>query len=263
MRKNLMTVLPFLVLFMVAYVQTGCESPDVSGLREQLKELIEVEKANQKDLQEIKKLLGSKEAPTAPAEKAEVVLNIGDGHFKGKKDAKVTLVEFSDFQCPFCGRNARDTMPQLEKEYIETGKVKYVFKDFPLESIHKNAFKAAEAANCAGDQGKYWQMHDKLFQNQRALSGEDLVKYAGELNLNTKEFEKCLDSGKYASKVRENISEGRKAGVTGTPAFFLAYTEGDGSTVKTVDKITGARPFASFKEAIDGLLSSPDKAGSK
>ena len=102
-------------------------------------------------------------------------------------------------------------------------------------------------------------MHDKLFQNQRALSDEDLLKYAGELNLNTGEFEKCVNSGNYANKVRENMLEGQKAGVTGTPAFFLAYTEGDGSKVKTVNRITGAQPYANFKSAIDDLLSSKGK----
>jgi protein-disulfide isomerase len=260
MRKNLMIALPLLFMFVVMYAQTGCEIPDASGIREQLKELIELEKANQKDLQEIKKLLASKGAPApAPAPQENVVLNIDKAPFKGKKDAKVTLIEFSDFQCPFCGRNARNTIPQLDKEYIETGKVKYVFKDFPLESIHKNAFKAAEAANCAGDQGKYWEMHNKLFENQRALSTEDLIKYAGELNLDKAKFEKCLDSGTYASKVRESISEGQKAGVTGTPAFFLALDQGNDSEVKTSKKIVGAQPYANFKSAIDELLSSQNK----
>ncbi len=258
MRKNLIIVLPLLFLFIAICTQIGCQSPDVSGIREELKELIELEKANQKELQEIKKLLGSRGAP-APSQPDNVVLNIDKSPFKGEKEAKVTLIEFSDFQCPFCGRHARDTMPQLDSEYIKTGKVKYVFKDFPLESIHKNAFKAAEAADCAGDQGKYWEMHDKLFENQRALSNEDFLKYAGELNLDKAKFEKCLDSGTYASKVRENISEGQKAGVTGTPAFFLAINEGNDSSVKTSKRITGAQPYANFKGAIDDLLSSQGK----
>lgn len=258
MRKNLIMIVPVLFLFVVLCAQMGCETPDVSGIREELKQLIELEKANQKDLQEIKKLLASKGAP-APAPQESVVLNIDKAPFKGKKDAKVTLIEFSDFQCPFCGRNARDTIPQLDKEYIETGKVKYVFKDFPLESIHKNAFKAAEAASCAGDQGKYWEMHDKLFENQRALGTEDLIKYASELNLDKAKFKKCLDDGTYASKVRESISEGQKAGVTGTPAFFLALDQNNDSEVKTSKKIVGAQPYANFKSAIDELLSSQNK----
>jgi protein-disulfide isomerase len=258
MRKMFLMKLPSLFLIIVLYVQTGCQSPDVSGIREELKNLVEVEKANQKELQEIKKLLGSREAP-APSRPENVVLNIDKSPFKGEKDAKVTLIEFSDFQCPFCGRHVRETVPQLDSEYIKTGKLKYVFMDFPLESIHKNAFKASEAANCAGDQGKYWEMHDKLFENQTALSSEDLVKYATDLNLNTGKFEKCLDAGSHASKIRESISQGQKAGVTGTPAFFLAINEGNDSNVKTVKRITGAQPYANFKEAIDDLLSSQKK----
>ena len=260
MRRDLISIIPILFLLSVFYVQTGCQSPDVSGIRDQLKELIEVEKANQKELQEIKKLLGSRGA-AAPSQAEEVVLSIEKSPFKGDKDAKITLIEFSDYQCPFCGRHVRESIPQLESEYIKTGKLKYVFKDFPLESIHKNAFKASEAANCAGDQGKFWEMHDKLFENQRALSDEDLLKYAGDLSLDTAKFEKCLASGTYASKIRDSISEGQKAGVTGTPAFFLAINEGNDSSVKTSKRITGAQPYANFKGAIDDLLLSQDKAG--
>ncbi len=256
MSKNLMIMVP--LLFLIAYTQTSCQSEDLRGIREELKNLVEVEKGIQKELQDIKAAVGSRQAP-APSEPQNVVLDIDKAPFKGKKDAKITLVEFSDFQCPFCGRHVRDTIPQLDTEYIKTGKVKYVFKDFPLESIHKNAFGAAEAANCAGDQGKYWEMHDKLFANQTALTTEDLIKYAGELNLNKAKFEQCLNSGTVASNVRESISEGQKAGVTGTPAFFLAINEGNDSNVKTSKRITGAQPYANFKAAIDDLLSSQNK----
>jgi protein-disulfide isomerase len=256
MRKNLMIMVPLLFLFIIAGMQTGCQNQELSGIREELKNLVEVEKGIQKELQDIKRGAGPGQAPSAPSEADNVVLDIDKAPFMGKKDAKVTLIEFSDFQCPFCGRHVRDTVPQLESEYIKTGKVKYVFKDFPLESIHKNAFGAAEAAECAGDQGKYWEMHDKLFANQTALTTDDLVKYAGELNLNKAKFEKCLSSGTFASKVRESVSEGQKAGVTGTPAFFLAINEGNDSSVKTSKRITGAQPYANFKAAIDDLLSS-------
>jgi protein-disulfide isomerase len=258
MTRNFIMTVPLLFLFIVLCTQTGCQNQDLSGIREELQNLVEVEKGIRKELQDIKRLVGSGQAP-APSQPENVVLNIDKSPFKGEKDAKVTLVEFSDFQCPFCGRHVRETIPQLDTEYIKTGKIKYVFKDFPLESIHKNAFKASEAANCAGDQGKYWEMHDKLFENQKALNNEDLLKYAGELNLNTGNFEKCLNSGTYASTVRESISEGQKAGVTGTPAFFLAINEGNDSNVKTSKRITGAQPYANFKEAIDDLLSSQKK----
>jgi protein-disulfide isomerase len=98
-----------------------------------------------------------------------VVLNLKGDPFKGEKNAKVTLVEFSDYQCPFCARHVRATLPPLESEYIATGKIKYVFRNFPIASIHPLAFKAHEAANCSGEQDKYWEMHDRLFANSKAL----------------------------------------------------------------------------------------------
>ena len=147
-------------------------------------------------------------------------------------------------------------MPQIERDYIKTGKVKYVFRNFPIESIHKEAFKAAEAANCAGEQGKYWEMHARLFAHQKALSPKDLSGHAQALGLDMPEFQQCLDSGKHATEIRNDIAEGQKSGVTGTPIFFLGFTDPKNSKVKVLRVIRGAQPYASFREAIDSLLSS-------
>ncbi len=111
-------------------------------------------------------------------------------------------------------------MPQIEKDYIDTGKMKHVFLDFPLD-MHKNAFKASEAGLCAGDQGKFWEMHDKLFANQPALKQEDLIKHAEALGLNTVKFKECLDSGKHAEEIKKGMAEGQKAGVRAHPRFSL------------------------------------------
>jgi protein-disulfide isomerase len=146
-------------------------------------------------------------------------------------------------------------LPQLDREYIQTGKVKYVFRHFPLSS-HKQAFKAAEAANCAGEQGKFWQMHARLFENQGALSVEDLSRYAQSLDLDWPKFQQCLEGGKYAAAIRQDIEEGQKAGVSGTPTFFLGLTEPGGSKVKVLKVIRGAQAYATFKQAIDSVLSS-------
>ncbi len=135
---------------------------------------------------------------------------------------------------------------------METGKVKHVFLDFPLESIHKLAFKAAEAANCAGEQGKYWEMHDRLFANQQTL--EPFTAHAQAIGLDLPKFEECLNSGRQAEEIRKDMALGQKAGVTGTPTFFLAYTDPKSSQVKTVVRLQGAQPFASFKAVIDKLL---------
>ena len=132
--------------------------------------------------------------------------------------------------------------------------MKYVFMDFPLP-MHGQAMKASEAALCAGDQDKFWEMHDRLFANQNALSPEALAKHAEALGLDTTQFKECLDSGKYAAQIKAAMAEGQKAGITGTPGFLLGFIEADGK-VKATKKISGAVPYANFKATIDEMLSS-------
>jgi protein-disulfide isomerase len=147
-------------------------------------------------------------------------------------------------------------MPKLEAEYIKTGKLRYVLMDFPLESIHPDAAKAAEAAHCAGEQGLYWELHDRLFANHRSLPATSLPAHAEAVGAARHKFQECLDSGRQGARVRRGLAEGRKAGVTATPTFVLALAEADGSTVRAVHVLRGAQPFATFKAAIDGILSS-------
>jgi len=127
-------------------------------------------------------------------------------------------------------------------------------QDFPLESIHKNAFKAAEATRCAQDQGKFWEMHDLLFADQQKITPEDLVAHAKALGMDEAGFKKCLDEGTYAAAIRKDMAEGQKAGVTGTPAFFLATPEGNDGKLKVVQRLSGAQAFSAFQAAIDGAL---------
>jgi protein-disulfide isomerase len=145
-------------------------------------------------------------------------------------------------------------MPQIEKEYIEAGKTRHVFMDFPLP-MHREAMKASEAALCAGDQGKFGEMHDTLFANQIALSPEALSNYAEVLGLDTTQFKECLGSGKHAAQIKAAMAEGQKAGITGTPAFLFGFIEANGK-VKATKKISGAVPYANFKATIDEILSS-------
>ncbi len=168
--------------------------------------------------------------------------NLGD-RVLGADNTTVTIVEFSDFQCPFCGQFARETEPQLIADYIDTGKVKLLYKHFPLSQIHQFAQKAAEASECAGDQGKFWEYHDTLFQNQNALTRNDLKRYASDLGLNTTAFGACVDSGAMEGIVKQNYNEGVRKGVGSTPTFYVNNV-----------KITGAQPFSTFKTAIDTEL---------
>jgi protein-disulfide isomerase len=153
--------------------------------------------------------------------------------------------------------------PQLQKDYVETGKLKFVFRDFPLESIHRYAFKAAEAAHCASEQGKFWEMHDWLYANQKALSPSDLLTHAQAVGLDVPKFQQCLETGNYATKIRKDMADGQQAGVRSTPTFLLGLTEPkDPKKVKVVQVIRGAKPYADFKQAIDRLLASPSNKGS-
>jgi protein-disulfide isomerase len=191
--------------------------------------------------------------PADPARAGEIaVFDVTGMPFLGDTNAKMAVIEFTDFQCPFCLRHRVQTFPQIDKEYIQTGKLRYIVRDFPLGN-HPQAFKAAEASHCAGDQGKYWQMHEILFSNQKTLSLSSMVQHAGALGLKTPIFEQCLRGGKYATQVRQDFAEGVAAGVRGTPTFFLGLVEPTGRTMRSRLVIRGAYPYSRFKEAFDSL----------
>jgi protein-disulfide isomerase len=190
-------------------------------------------------------------APAAPAEGTPVSIKLTDAPVQGNKNAKVAIVEFTDFQCPFCGQLFTTTFPDIKKNYIDTGKVKYMVRDFPLFQIHPYAQKSAEASHCAEDQGKYWEYHDKLFTNQTALTTDDLKKYAADLGLNASQFASCVESGKYTDRVKKDQAEGEKYGVRGTPSSFVGIVKDD--TVTAV-QVSGAVPFDSFKATIEDQL---------
>ncbi|MGH8611376.1 MAG: DsbA family protein [Gammaproteobacteria bacterium] len=162
------------------------------------------------------------------------------------------MIEFSDYQCPYCKRFSNTTLPVLKAEYIDTGKIRYVFRDFPLEQRHGQARKAAEAAHCAGDQGKYWEMHDIIFRNQQALQDAKLKAYARNLGLNPTTFDGCLDTDKYTDEVKKDFEDGVTAGVQGTPAFFIGKLRPDNRIHGTL--ISGAQSITVFRQEIDRLL---------
>ncbi len=161
------------------------------------------------------------------------------GPSKGPDTAKVVIVEFSDFQCPFCSR-AATTVDQVMEQYA--GKVKLVFRQFPLD-FHAEAPKAAEAGLCADDQKKFWEMHDAMFKNQDKLKVEDLKAHAAAIGLDAAKFNECLDSGKKKAIVDGDMADGKKVGVSGTPAFFI-----------NGQMLSGAQPLEAFKEVIDAEL---------
>jgi len=188
--------------------------------------------------------------PTATYEDMPVGFTVGGHAYRGSPDATIVLVEFSEFQCPFCRRHEMNTAPQIKDAYLKSGKVLHIFRDFPLDQIHPQARKAAEAARCAGEQGadRFWAMHDRLFEAQSEWSEQatavDLFKgYAQALGLDADAFNECLDSGRASAAIDADLIAGEEAGVGGTPTFFLnGYP------------IEGAQPFSAFQRVLDAQL---------
>jgi len=173
----------------------------------------------------------------------------------GNPDAPITIIEFTDFQCPFCARFHTQTLPLILEEYIEQGKVKLVVRDFPIQSIHPNAVPAAVASECANEQGKVKEMHDMLFYNQNEWNRQETVdalslfsQYAAEIQLEQETFDSCLTSGKYIEEIKKDLDDGRDYGVSGTPGFFI------GNDQIGYVELKGAQPFDSFKKIIDAQL---------
>jgi len=184
-----------------------------------------------------------------PNANAPVAVSVDDDPVIGNANAKVTVIEFSDFQCPFCRKFWEDTFHQLKKDYIDTGKIKFVYRDFPLP-FHPAAQPSAEAAECAHEQGKFWEYHDKMF-TEEAKQGDGTVVYgvkelklwAKQIGLNEATFNQCVDSHKYKAEVEKDSADGTLAGVNGTPSFFV-----------NGQLLVGAQPFVAFKAAIDAAL---------
>ncbi|MDP3916804.1 MAG: thioredoxin domain-containing protein [Nanoarchaeota archaeon] len=182
----------------------------------------------------------------APKAQNPVDIKIGDAYFEGKKNAKVEIIEFSDFQCPFCARFYTETLGQIREKYIDTGKALLVYKHLPLP-FHPEAQKAAEAAECAGNLGgneAFFAMHDKIFDNQAVDIGVGALKrFAGEIGLDQSKFDSCLDNGDTVDKINAHLAEANKYGASGTPTFFINGV-----------KVVGAQPYAVFEAAIESAL---------
>ena len=198
---------------------------------------------------------GVNAAPTidpnaTPTPLPKVTVDVGKLPILGNKNAKVTMIEFGDFQCPFCKQYFDQTAQQVMDTYVKTGKVKFAWRYYPLVTIHPNAQKSAEAAACANDQGKFWDMHDILFKNQdiwapqaAADAENSFISYAGQLGLDTTQFQNCLDSSQDKSLVDADVADGNRIGVSGTPTFVI-----NGNV------IVGAVPFTDLKTVIDQEL---------
>lgn len=169
----------------------------------------------------------------------------------GSMDAKVSVIEFSDFECPYCGKYARETYPELYKQLIAKGTIRYSFRNYPLENIHRTALKASEAVACADKQGRFWQLHDILFRNQHQLEEEHLSRFAEEAGLESTSFKACLNGGT-TERIRADKAEAERLGIRSTPQFLIGVNLPDG-TIKVLRRVRGDQRINIFLLAVDDV----------
>jgi protein-disulfide isomerase len=205
-----------------------------------------------KELRQIRQLLEQQQvkAPPARGEQAgRAKLNLEGFAMLGSKEAPLTIVEFTDYQCPFCQRFHTTAFPELKKNYIDTGKVRFYSRDLPLD-FHSNAMRAAEAARCANDQGQFWKLHDVMGANPDQLDMNSLLADAADLKMNLDTFRACVESEKYKNAVQTDVMEAMKIGANGTPTFVIGKSTSDGVDGELV---VGAQPYPMFDQKLKEL----------
>jgi protein-disulfide isomerase len=236
------------------------QQDEIALLKRQVQELRDQQAQMQRELTAIKNFLQSLIQARQPAGAPELPGIVGasiptaNEPTMGSSSAKVTVMEISDYHCPFCKRQAQQMFPQLVNDYIKTGKVQFVFVDYPIAQLHPNAARAHAAAICAGEQRKYWEMHVSLFNSPVAKDDDALVSQAKQLGLDTGTFQACLTSGRHTASIQGSVARMEQLGISGTPMVVLGYTPAPGQPMKVEKYVYGAQPYTAFKEAIDSLL---------
>jgi protein-disulfide isomerase len=247
------------VALIALFSLSGPQSPqdEVAALRKEIEALKAQQASMQRDLTAIKSFLQALAQAQAPAPATTALLNktvqVDGVPTKGAAAARVMMVEVSDYHCPFCRRFRQQTQPQIDAQYIQTGKIRYAFIDYPIAQLHPDAFRAHEAANCAAEQGKYWEVSAQLFEAP-ARDVATLVSQAAKAGVNTTQFKSCLDAGKYAASVRDSISRMQALGVDSTPMFLIGLTPPPGQPMKVLKVVQGAQPLEEFTAALDSVL---------
>jgi protein-disulfide isomerase len=241
MRNRYIAIVP-LALGLVFPAIAGDKKKDAEpGItREQADQILD-------ELRQIRQLL---EQGARPAEQGSGLrMDLEGVAWLGSKEAPITIVEFTDYQCTFCRRFHTETFPELKKQYIDTGKVRFASRDMPLD-FHSNAARAAEGARCAGDQGRFWEMRDRLISNADKLSPVDIDGYAKALKLDTVQFGTCMQSRKYSATVKKETAVAEALGVTGTPTFLVGKSTHDGVSGELM---VGAMPIDAFAEKLKDI----------
>ena len=240
LRYTRWAVLP-LALLMPLDAQTKKNAKDEGITREQADQILN-------ELRQIRQLLEKEgEKGAAPA---RAKLNLEGFQMLGRKDAPITVVEFTDYQCPFCRQFHTTVYGDLKKNFIDTGKVRFYSRDLPLDSIHPDAFRAAEAARCAADQGQYWKLRDTMGANPNKLDLESLLADAAELKMNVDAFRTCVQSQKYKEAVQTDVLEAMKIGAEATPTFVVGKSTPQGVEGELM---VGAQPYTEFLKAFSKL----------
>jgi protein-disulfide isomerase len=187
------------------------------------------------------------------AARGNPLIDIAGAPMQGAADAPVTLIEFADYECPFCIRHFAQTMPMIEANYIKTGKVRYVFRDLPIDALHPGAIRAHEAARCANEQGHFWELHNRLFSAPGTHSDSALETRASEAGLNVEALRACLASGRTEAAVRQSVAAAGQLGANGTPTFFIGVRDGNPDQIRVIQALAGAQPYSEFEKALDAV----------
>lgn len=230
--------------------QQPSSPPSQQTIQQQNEEMI-------KELRAIRQLLErlTQPQPSAPPQPQRGRVSNTKGYMLGKPDAPLTMVEFTDLQCPYCRQFALTAFDEIKKNWIDTGKLRYISRDFPLD-FHAQAMNAARAARCAGEQGKFWELRMTLMRNANLLTPDYITKSAADLKLDMKAYTACAASSKYDAEIQAEMAEGTQIGITGTPTFILGPTTASGVEGPI---LVGALPYASFDAKLKDLLDSVEK----
>ena len=226
----------------------GCASrTDVQELRDEITKLKEEQAI-------LRRAVGGSTAKTAPqAKPLPASFDLTGAQYRGSTSSPVVLVEFSDYECPFCIRHFTQVAPQLDAQYIQSKKIRYTFRDFPIDQLHPESIRAHVAAHCATEQGKFWDLHPKLFSQAGSHQPAQLLARAKEAGLNEATFSSCVAADKYSASIRQSTAFAISLGAEGTPFFLVGIMDGPNS-MKPVGKLPGAMPLSQFQQAIDAAL---------
>ena len=251
----MMRSLSILALAVLATVSAAASQPnkdELATLKDQVAQLNAQQQQILASLDELKKMV---KGPGQPELKPPPTMSVAGELYKGEPAAKVAIIEYADFQCPFCRRFESQVYPNIRDRYIQTGKLKYFHRDMPLV-FHQGAMPAARAVHCASEQGKFWEMHDSLLGDAASLTPADIDDRAGKLGMNVSELDKCISSDRFADIIQRGITEASTMQISGTPTFIIGTLDAQGNLMSVKKTVVGASPFEAFKAAIDPLLAS-------